>query len=516
MKSGAVITLDAITGSCTAIFSGHTEDVTSVAFSSDGILLASGGCDCIVKLWDIQTGRIIKDFSGHQGWVQSVSISADSATIASGSDDNTICLWDVSTGQCNCIINRQSSLSKVFFSPLSPQQLVGSLGEDRVSHWDINGCQIGPTYYGSSITFSLDGKQLALCNKEAIIVQTSESRETIVVLHLINGNPDFCCFSPDGKLIAAADYNGTAYVWDIASSDPHLIEKFTGHTDNISALAFYSPSSLISASYDGSVKFWKIGALSVEPIETNLDSTSSCSSTYASTTLHAKDGIIITSDSDGTVRIWDISTSHCKGSFQTSASHSGYGFHRDFCFINGSLVSAWNVDQKIHIYGVGEEEIILSAKESQWPMDDLRIGGDGSIIFCLGQTYIQAWSIMTGEVLGEVEMEEPFFTRFLVVDDLRVWACHYNSGEQGWDFGSPGSIPIQLSNKSPTKLHPDGTLQWDWFQCNVQSVVTGRVIFQLPKSLGMPIDVQWNGQILFICFGPTEVLILDFTHMLAL
>ena len=301
MKSGVVITLDAITGSCTAIFSGHTEDVTSVAFSSDGILLASGGCDCIVKLWDIQTGRIIKDFSGHQGWVQSVSISADSATIASGSDDNTICLWDVSTGQCNCIINRQSSLSKVFFSPLSPQQLVGSLGEDRVSHWDINGCQIGPTYYGSSITFSLDGKQFALCSKEAIMVQTSESRETIANLHLINGNPDFCCFSPDGKLIAAADYNGTAYVWDIASSDPHLIEKFTGHTDNISSLAFYSPSSLISASYGGSVKFWKIGALSVEPIETNLDSTSSCSSTYASTALHAKDGIIITSDSDGTV-----------------------------------------------------------------------------------------------------------------------------------------------------------------------------------------------------------------------
>ena len=56
---------------------------------------------------------------------------------------------------------------------------------------------------------------------------------------------------------------------------------------------------------------------------------------------------------------------------------------------------------------------------------------------------------------------------------------------------------------------------WDWDQSKVQDVVTGRVVFQLPKTFGEPIDVQWNDQHLVICFGPTKVLILDFSYFLA-
>jgi hypothetical protein len=388
---------------------------------------------------------------------------------------------------------------------------VGIVRGGRVSHWDINGCQIGPTDNGSSIAFSLDGKQLALCSPTAIIVQTLEPRETIANFHVTSSNPIHCCFSPNGKLIASA-IGKTAYVWDITSVGSHPIETFIGHTAVITALAFYSPSSLISASYDMSVKFWKIGALSTEPIETNLDSTSSPSHKFVSTTLQAKDGITISSGSDGTIRIWDISTGLCNESFQTPARDFRHG---DAWFVDGRLVFAWNVEKKIHIYGASEEEIILSVKESRFPIEDLRIGVDGSIVFCLGATCIQAWTIMTGELLGEVEIILSG-TRSLVIDDLKVWTCFPQLADQGWDFGSPGSSPVQLFNIFPTKLHPNGTLQWDCIQSKVQNAITGRVVFQLPKSLGMPIDVQWNNQNLFICFGPTEVLILDFTYILAL
>ena len=513
LESGNIIILDAITGSCTAILSGHVSWVGSVTFSSDGKLLVSGSDDKIVKLWDVQTGGIVQDFSGHKGDVRSVSISADSAIIASASADNTICLWDVSTGECYNIIEQDRSVWQVSISPIDSKQLVARLGNNTVSCLDVNGCQIGPTYNGSYFGISLNGQQFALCDESAIIVQTFETSATVAKLHVNSGvfTSRHCCFSPDGKLVAAAVFN-TAYIWDISSSDPQPIKTFIGHTGNITALVFYSPSSLISVSNDGSVKFWQIGTLSTDPVETNLSPTPSPSHRVVSTTLQAKDGVVITSYSDGTVRVLDLLTGFCKASFQTPATDSN---HIDGQFINGRLIFAWNVWKEIHIHGVSEEELILELRGSDSGVESLRIVGDGSKIFCLGQYHIQAWSTLTGEVLGEVEIEDRDGIGSLVIDGSKVWACYPESDYQGWDFGIPGSLPLQLPNTPPSKLHPNGSMLWDWDQSKVQDVATGRVVFQPPKSLGKPIDVQWNDEHLVICFGPTEVLILDFSYFLA-
>ena len=511
LESGDIVILDAITGSCTAILSGHDDCVRSVTFSSDGKLFVSGSDDKIVKLWDVQTGGIVQDFSRHNHYVFSVSVSADSAIIASGSYDKTIRLWDVSTGECHNVIEQDEWVHQVSFSPMAPKQLVARLGNNTVSCWDVNGCKIGPTYNGSYIGISLDGKQFALCNKNAITVQTFETSATVAKFHVKSGAPYFCCFSPDGKLIAAAVGN-TAYVWDISSSDSQPIKTFIGHTGSITALVFYSPSSLISASIDNSVKFWQISTLSTDPVETNLSVIPSPSHEVVSTTLQAKDGVVITSDSDGTVRVLDILTGLCKASFQTPAADSE---HKDGQFINGRLIFAWNVGKQIQIHGAREDELILELRESDSGVESLRIVGDGCKIFSLGQYHIQAWSTLTGEVLGEVEIEDRDGIGSLVIDGSKVWAYYPGEGYQGWDFGILGSLPTHLLNIPPSKLHPSGSMLWDWDQSKVQDVVTGRVVFQLPKTFEKPIDVQWDNQSLFICYGPTKVLILDFSYFLA-
>ena len=95
--SGDIFILNAITGSQSAVLSGHTDVVNCVVFSSDGTSLVSGSHDMTVKLWDVQTGGVAKTFFGHTSLVWSVSISADFTTIASGSGSNTICLWNTSS-----------------------------------------------------------------------------------------------------------------------------------------------------------------------------------------------------------------------------------------------------------------------------------------------------------------------------------------------------------------------------------------------------------------------------------
>ena len=77
------------TGQKTFTLSGHSSWVHSVAFSADGKMVASGGGDKVVKLWQVATGRELATLSGHTGPINSVVFSSDGKTLASGSYDNT-------------------------------------------------------------------------------------------------------------------------------------------------------------------------------------------------------------------------------------------------------------------------------------------------------------------------------------------------------------------------------------------------------------------------------------------
>jgi len=491
-----IIILDGITGSQKAVLSGHTDSVRSVSFSSDGELLASGGDDQTVKLWDVQTGGVVKTFCGHTKHVLCVSISADCTMIVSGSDDKTIRLWDIQMGVCYHIIEQQERVSNVSFSPMDSHCLI-SVSGGKGWQWDISGYKINPAHDSSHVIFFLDKVQVVLCQGVVAIVQHHNNGQLFC----------HCCFIPGGRLIAVAT-DSVINIWDITSSDPHLIKTYVGHREQISSLVLSSPSTLISSSHDCSVKFWQIADLLVYPAVTNLESTPLASAPIKSITLQAQDGIAISSDFNGVVRIWDISTGHCKASFQTPAKRPLYS---DAQLVNSRLIYVWSEEWKAHIWDAEKGECQILGTTGDY-FEDVKISGDASMVYCLYFESLQAWSILTGESICEAELELSDSRRSITVDGSRVWVHSPLEKLQGWDFGIPGSSPVELSIPPPCL---NKTTLWDGVLSGIKDRITGRVVFQLGGRFKKPTHLQWDGQHLVAGYRSGEVLILDFNCVLS-
>ena len=105
----------------------------ATVFSPDSRLLATCGDGGVVRLWDIQTGRLHAALKGHTTTVHAIAFSPDGGTVATGSNDRTVRLWDVATGQERVAFKRfRQNVRAVAFSP-DGNALVG--GEEDGTIW---------------------------------------------------------------------------------------------------------------------------------------------------------------------------------------------------------------------------------------------------------------------------------------------------------------------------------------------------------------------------------------------
>jgi WD40 repeat protein len=97
---------------------GHSDAVTSVAFSPEGTQVLTGGADKLVNLWQISSGAQPRRFSGHTQRVNSVGFSPDGKQIVSGSDDFTARVWN--TADATLVRTLQPCVSPVTAVAFAP------------------------------------------------------------------------------------------------------------------------------------------------------------------------------------------------------------------------------------------------------------------------------------------------------------------------------------------------------------------------------------------------------------
>src|SRR5262249_23512341 len=82
-----------------ATLMGHSDAISSVAFSPDGQRVLTGSYDTTARVWDATTGQQKAALKRHTGEVRSVAFSPDGKRILTGSEDKTARVWDAETGQ---------------------------------------------------------------------------------------------------------------------------------------------------------------------------------------------------------------------------------------------------------------------------------------------------------------------------------------------------------------------------------------------------------------------------------
>lgn len=208
-------------------YAGHTDYLACAAVSRSGSLLAAGGFDKTVRLWNVDSPAPIAVLSGHDNTVQTVAFSPDGSQLASGGDDNSIRLWSVdSKSPVKTLLGHTAAVESVVFSP--KEDLLVSGGADGVIRfWTRDGAAIANIKTRcsqiKSLAFAPDGRYLASGGTNVdkstgtVRLWSAADRTELTAVATHKNTVYGVAFSPDGKRLASAGFDRTIRVWEIRS-----------------------------------------------------------------------------------------------------------------------------------------------------------------------------------------------------------------------------------------------------------------------------------------------------------
>jgi len=267
--------------------------INSIAFSPDGMSLATGDYNGKLVIWDVSTGKKIKTISAHDDTITKVAYSPDGTRLATASWDGTAKLWDAKTYELLFTFTAQANgggpIRSLAFSP-DGRKLATAQEAHGVDIWDVStgGLKLTLYYYCSAVSdvaFSPDGINLAtseLCPPDNLVkvvklgsfdknIYDYMGTKWVAVMDLTapdqviksNDHTDIVyelAFSPDGAMLASASDDNTVIVTDVRDGS----SKFTLHDSWNIGTVTYSPDGKYIATGNamGQVKLWDASPVS--------------------------------------------------------------------------------------------------------------------------------------------------------------------------------------------------------------------------------------------------------------
>ncbi len=454
----------------------HTDIVQTLAFSPDGRTLASGSLDGTVKMWDVGTGLApVHNPTGGRAhgtgphgtllWtgLQKVPIllafSPDSSLLASGGLDATVRLWDPQSGKNLQTLEHPSGVFAVTWSP--DGCLLASGCFDGVTRlWEKQKTTINAqilsmqaswvTSPATGLAFAPDGRTLASANWDRTVKLWEVG--SLRLLHTLPEQTNHVhrvAWSPDGRILASYSHDTAILLWDVEQG--RYRAALREHTADITSIAFTPDSGrLLSGSTDSTLRVWDV-------------ETGQCVRVIAgyATSLYAldwsPDGTHLASGgTDGLVTIWNLS-----GKIPPRVLHGhswvvyGVGWSPDGRFLAssgwGRVVRLWDPTSGACVQKFEYPEVVLLGMA--WSRDG-KLLAHGTY-----QQGVQVWDVTSRSLRWVGGPHLTFFRVAWSPDGTRLTSGCDDGSVYLWD-GADGTLLLRLlghdSRVNSVEWSPDG------------------------------------------------------------
>ncbi|XP_012529083.1 autophagy-related protein 16-1 isoform X2 [Monomorium pharaonis] len=238
------------------ILVGSNAGVMSVDFDSTGTLILGASNDYASRVWTVSDLRLKHTLTGHCAKVMAAKFLGEPSKVVTGSYDRTLKIWDLRSKACIETKFAGSSCNDLVTSDGAGSTIISGHFDQRIRFWDTRAESSSNDILlegkVTSLDLSRDANYLLSCVRDDTLKLIDLRMKKIVGSYSADGfkvgfDWTRAAFSPDGQYIAVGSADGSVFIWSIVTNMIETILK--GHTTAVTAVSWH-PHGTYLASVD--------------------------------------------------------------------------------------------------------------------------------------------------------------------------------------------------------------------------------------------------------------------------